>query len=286
MQQAVKAPHHNWVRRAEHVVLRVVSFVFSVVSAHAILWFFSSLDWVDQLQPWVKWGIAGGFGVLGYFVSRGLAHRLLNKERVTAYLFICGVFELVEIVCNYSMAASSAENIAWLWRIHGHQHDVLVLLVYVVLSIIPVVTVMLAWVDMDLERAKQGYTIQGFGGGGFQGNGMKGPDGVPGPRPFGIGTAAPAVPKHATYAPVTSPGIPMAQPMPSYPQGYTGVQAAPMAASVSAVPASGTPPGVSTAPSQPGGLGDHVRDAASKVTRRIPFWPTAGVSQTPQAPAP
>ncbi len=274
MQQAVKAHHHTWVRRVEHVVLRLVSMVFSIVSAHAILWFFSSLDWVDLLQPWVKWGIAGGFGVLGYFVSRGLAHRLLNKERVTAYLFICGVFELVEIVCNYSMAASSAENITWLWRIHGHQHEVLVFLVYVVLSIIPVVTVMLAWVDMDLERAKQGYTIQGFGGGGLQGNGVPGPGGVPGPRPFGIGTSAPAVPKNATYVPVTSPSIPMASPMPSYTQGYTGAQAA---------------PGVALAPAasaHPGGLVDSMRGAASKVTQRIPFWPTAGVSSTPEAPTP
>ncbi len=282
MQQAVKT-HHTWVRRVEHVVLRVVSMVFSLVSAHAILWFFSSLDWVDQLQPWVKWGIAGGFGVLGYFVSRGLAHRLLNKERVTAYLFICGVFELVEIVCNYSMAASSAENIAWLWRIHGHQHEVLVFLVYVVLSIIPVVTVMLAWVDMDLERAKQGYTIQGFGGGGFQGNGVKLQGGVPGPRPFGIGTSAPAVPKQATYAPVTSPGIPTPQPMPTYTQGYMGMQPIPMAAS------NGAAPGVSVAPaapSQPGGLVESMRGAASKVTQRIPFWPTAGVNSTPEVPTP
>ncbi len=291
MQQAGKAHHHNWVRRVEHVVLRVVSFVFSVVSAHAILWFFSSLDWIDALQPWVKWGIAGGFGVLGYFVSRGLAHRLLNRERVLAYLFICGVFELVEVVCNYSEGASSFDGITWLSRIHGLQQGILAVLIQIVLSIIPVVTVMLAWVDMDLERAKQGYTIQGFGGGGFQGSGVKVPSGVPGPRPFGIGTSAlaPAAPKNATSAPVTSPGIPMAQPMPTYTQGYTGVQAAPLAASI------GTPAGSSMAPgqgvevtsaSQPGGMRDTVRDAASKVTRRIPFWPTAGVSQTPQAPAP
>ena len=70
--------HQNWVRKVEHVVLRGVSLVFSLVSAHAILWFFSALDWVDTLQPYVKWGIALVFGILGYFVSRGLAHRLLN----------------------------------------------------------------------------------------------------------------------------------------------------------------------------------------------------------------
>jgi hypothetical protein len=155
--------HSNWVRRAEHGVLRLVSFVFSVVSAHAILWFFSALDWVDPLQPYVKWGLAIGFGILGYFVSRGLAHRLLNKEPVRAYVFICGLFEFVEIVANYSMAASSSAWILWLTRVPGVQHAVLVPLVQIVLSIIPLVTVMLAWVDMDLERAKQGYEVRGFG---------------------------------------------------------------------------------------------------------------------------
>jgi len=159
-----RRPHtHNWVRRVEHGVLRFVSLVFSVVSAHAILWFFSALDWVDPLQPYVKWGLAIGFGILGYFVSRGLAHRLLNKEPVRAYVFICGLFEFVEIVCNYSMAASSSAWIVWLGRVHGVQHTVLVPLVQIVLSIIPLVTVMLAWVDMDLERAKQGYEVRGFG---------------------------------------------------------------------------------------------------------------------------
>jgi hypothetical protein len=153
----------NWIRACEHWVLRLASLVFSLVSAHAILWFFSALDWVDWLQPDVKIGIAAAFGVLGYFVSRGLAHRLLNRESITAYIFICAVFELVEVVCNYSMAAASVDRIAWLFLVHGELHQVLVVLAYIVLSIIPLVTILLAWVDMDLERAKVGYTVRGFG---------------------------------------------------------------------------------------------------------------------------
>jgi len=43
--------HSNWIRRVEHTVLRLASFVFSLVSAHAILWFFSALNHVDRLQP-------------------------------------------------------------------------------------------------------------------------------------------------------------------------------------------------------------------------------------------
>src|SRR5258708_12860209 len=93
-----------WVRQVEHLVLRLVSLAFSLASAHAIRWFFAPLDGVDVLQPAITWIIAIGFGVLGYFVSRGLAHRLMNKERVRAYLPICLVVEIVEIFCNYALA--------------------------------------------------------------------------------------------------------------------------------------------------------------------------------------
>lgn len=218
---------HNWVRRVEHGVLRFVSLVFSVVSAHAILWFFSALDWVDPLQPYVKWGLAIGFGILGYFVSRGLAHRLLNKEPVRAYVFICGLFEFVEIVCNYSMAASSSAWIVWLGRVHGVQHTVLVPLVQVVLSIIPLVTVMLAWVDMDLERAKQGYEVRGFGVSSMQGQATPTmprqgvpawqASATPGMPPV-VPQARPQQPKQAPVYPTMQP--PVSAPQPTYQQGY------------------------------------------------------------------
>ena len=78
--------HQHWIRRMEHGVLRVVSLGFSLASAHAIRWFFAPLDRVDVLQPVITWVIAMGFGLLGYFVSRGLAHRLMNRERVRAYV--------------------------------------------------------------------------------------------------------------------------------------------------------------------------------------------------------
>jgi len=222
--------HSNWIRRVEHTVLRLASFVFSLVSAHAILWFFSALNHVDRLQPFVTWGIAIGFGVLGYFVSRGLAHRLLNKEPVRAYIFICGVFELVEVVCNYAMAAVAVQWITWLGIVPSTQRAILTFLTYVVLSIIPVVTVMLAWVDMDLERAKQGYEVRGFGG--YQ-PGAAAPAYAPlaGARPaggmFGAGAGRPAAQPKVSPAPITSaPG--MTTPAASYQQGYTGAGVMPV----------------------------------------------------------
>jgi len=208
----------------EHTVLRCASFVFSVVSAHAILWFFSAMNKVDHLQPFVTWGIALGFGVLGYFVSRGLAHRLMNREQIRAYIFICAVFELVEIVCNYAMAAVAVQWITWLGIVPSAQRSVLTFLTYLVLSIIPVVTVMLAWVDMDLDRAKHGYEVRGFGvraPAPVQGYAPPAP-GAPGMPGFGRarGNAA-AQPK---VAPMSAPNAqgPGLAPFPTYQSGYTG----------------------------------------------------------------
>ena len=145
-----------WVRQVEHLVLRLVSLAFSLASAHAIRWFFAPLDGVDVLQPAITWIIAIGFGVLGYFVSRGLAHRLMNKERVRAYLPICLVVEIVEIFCNYALAAAVIQRATWLAAIPVAQHQALTFFTYVVLSIVPLVSVLLAVVDMDLERSKLG----------------------------------------------------------------------------------------------------------------------------------
>src|SRR6266700_811338 len=145
-----------WVLRFEHLVLRLVSLAFSLASAHAIRWFFAPLDGVDVLQPAITWMIAIGFGVLGYCVSRGLAHRLMNKERIRAYVPICLVVELVEIFCNYALAAAVVQRATWLYAVPFTQRAALTTLTYVVLAIIPLVSLLLAVVDMDLERSKLG----------------------------------------------------------------------------------------------------------------------------------
>lgn len=145
-----------WVRRVEHGVLRVVSLGFSLASAHAIRWFFAPLDRVDALQPAITWMIAIGFGLLGYFVSRGLAHRLMNGERIRAYAPICLIVEVVEIVCNYALAAAVIQQATWLHAVATTQRAFLTGATYMVLSIIPLVSLLLAVVDMDLERKKDG----------------------------------------------------------------------------------------------------------------------------------
>jgi hypothetical protein len=166
-----------WVRKVEHIVLRVVSLGFSLASAHAIRWFFAPLDGIDTLQPIITWMVAGGFGILGYIVSRGLAHRLMNHERIRAYAPICAVVEIVEIFCNYALAAAVIQRATWLRVIPADQRSLLTGLTYLVLSIIPLVSLLLAVVDMDMERSKRGIGPVGSGIGNplWNGNGNRGP---------------------------------------------------------------------------------------------------------------
>lgn len=154
--QRMVAGHGTWVRRFEHLVLRLVALAFSLASAHAIRWFFAPLDGVDVFQPTIIWTIAIGFGVLGYFVSRGLAHCMMNRERIRAYAPICVIVEFVEIFCNYALAAAVIQRARWLSATPPAQQTTLTILTYVVLSIIPLVSMLLAVVDMDLERQKHG----------------------------------------------------------------------------------------------------------------------------------
>jgi len=263
-----------WVRKVEHIVLRVVSLGFSLASAHAIRWFFAPLDGIDTLQPIITWTVAIGFGVLGYIVSRGVAHRMMNKERIRAYAPICAVVEIVEIFCNYALAAAVIQRATWLQVIPANQRAVLTAFTYLVLSIIPLVSLLLAVVDMDLERSKRGG-IGGIGnvplGSGvgspfFNGNRVPvyGPP-VMQPMRMQAQASPQSQPKDASLA-----GI---QGYPSYNQGYgesPGVMA---------------PGGMTRSPQQPdvsqqsGGIFSNIPFLGKRQTQAPP--PTTILSSTP-----
>ena len=212
MQFLRKGQHQSWIRSAEHTVLRIVSLAFSLGSAHAIRWFFAPLDPVDKFQPAITWMIAIGFGVLGYFVSRGLAHRMMNKERIWAYAPICVLVEFVEIFCNYALAAAVIQNAKWLDYAPVAQRNVLTFMTYAVLSVIPLVSLLLAVVDMDLERKKTGE---------------RGSNVTVLPYVATKGTAAgSALAGKQAQQPKWGNGQQVAAPQTTYPQGYTGVQGA------------------------------------------------------------
>jgi hypothetical protein len=208
----------NWVRRWEHPALSFFSLIFAAVSAHAILWFYSSMDGVqvsgaDFMQPLIKWGLAVAFTGFGYLTSRGLAHRLLRGERVGAYIFICLVLELVEVTTNFMYAAVAIQHIGWLHLFSGNFLVFLTAMIYLVMPIVPIVQVVLAWVDMDLQRQKEG-------------------DGAPSwaarPASSGYQAARPAAAQAQQARPVVPPlqgrGPVAVQPAtPTYGRGYTGV---------------------------------------------------------------
>ena len=215
VRQAVGRHEDTWVLKVEHGLLRVVSLVFSFGSAYAIAQVFAPHNG-DMVRLAVDIAIAAGFGVLGYFLSRSIAYRLMQGQNVWAYIPICLVVELVEIFCNYVMGVSEVPHAEWLQAIPLIQRPVITIGAYVVLSIIPAVTLFLAVADMDLERRKvQPYAAhpktppattfpQGTQGyqGGYQG--MR-PNGPPPQRPAQGGQAV-NVPKQAV--PQAVMGIP------------------------------------------------------------------------------
>src|SRR6266487_6383990 len=112
----------NWLRESEHVVLMVVSLVFSVGSAYQVRWFFEPLDSGDPIH-YVLWWI-----------------------------------EFFEVSCNYMKAVSvvSSGNVVWIMHAPVGQQGVIVFLTYVGWSILPLVSPLMAVVDMDMTRRRAG----------------------------------------------------------------------------------------------------------------------------------
>jgi hypothetical protein len=137
----------------------------------------------------------------------------MNRERIRAYAPICLVVEVVEIFCNYALAAAVIQRADWLQAVPLVQRSTLTVLTYVVLSIIPLVSLLLAVVDMDLERSKVG---------GSRGMGA-----------FGVGRGSAFTPPWSRPAAQPKQGSPNPTSVPAYPgysQGYNGVTSASPAA--------------------------------------------------------
>jgi ABC-type uncharacterized transport system permease subunit len=181
--QARTQARRSWVARSEHGLLRLVSLIFSFGSAYAIAQVFAPPVAGDPIRQGVDIGIAVGFGVLGYFLSRSIAYRMMHKEAIWAYLPICLVVEFVEVFCNYVMGVSEVPHEQWLHAIPVGQQSIISNLAYIVLSIIPAVTIFLAVADMDLERRKEGGPKQPspvtFANNGNRAAGWAGPQNAP-----------------------------------------------------------------------------------------------------------
>ena len=148
----------NWVRESEHIVLRLVSLAFSIGSAYAVRWFFEPLDAGDPIHYALWWVVAAGFGLLGFYLSRSLMHRMMSKEPVWAYAPIFLLVEFFEILCNYAKAVSAVAggNVSWVIHAPAGQQVIMIVLTYIGWSILPLVSPAMAVADMDMTRRRNG----------------------------------------------------------------------------------------------------------------------------------
>jgi len=151
----------NWVRESEHIVLRLVSLAFSIGSAYAVRWFFEPLDAGDPIHYALWWVVAAGFGLLGFYLSRSLMHRMMSKEPIWAYAPIFLLVEFFEILCNYAKAVSAVagNNVSWVIHAPVGQQGAMIFLTYVGWSILPLVSPAMAVADMDMTRRRNGEVV-------------------------------------------------------------------------------------------------------------------------------
>lgn len=153
------ARHTNWVRQGEHAIVRLGSLALSIVSGDAIYWFFSFMNGIDRLQPAMTTITAVAIGLLGYVILRALTHRLLHHERIWVYIPLCFTLVAVETVANFMKAIVGVHDDRWLAFVPHPLLGFMTVATYVVLSIMPAFTIFLAYVDMDLDRAKHSTAV-------------------------------------------------------------------------------------------------------------------------------
>ncbi len=199
------------IRRLERPMLQLVSLLFSFGSAHAIQWFLAPLDSTDPTQVYITNAISIGLGILGYFVTRGLAHRLMQKESVLGYIPLVLVVEFVEIYTNFAKAQVAVQDASWLQHALPSLASTNIVCTYLLYCVVPLVGPCLAVLDMDLERRmRQAAPPAANNGPGMRPVPNRGPQ--PAPRPNG---QPQPVPRPA--GPVSPPpGVrqPQAQPQP------------------------------------------------------------------------
>ncbi len=137
----------------QHVIFRLVSLIFSAASALSIYWFFSAL-WTDLVGRVVTLAMTVGFVVLGYFLTRGIAYRLKNKQPIHSYSFVLLLYLVVEMSCNLAHGAVQYADVTWIHQLSGWQLGFFSQITEVIFSILPLFNIAMAWLDVDLMQEK------------------------------------------------------------------------------------------------------------------------------------
>jgi hypothetical protein len=165
----------------------------------------------DKIESIMVWVIAGAFGITGYFITRGLAFRMMNKERIGGYIFICFLVEMVEISCNLLEALVAMQHSTQFQGFTPGVHLALTILVCVMWSCVPLISVGLAIMDMDMEREKRGLVAHPKGAAvgappGFSAPLPRQPQGF-GPQPAATYPSMPVQPQRSGYGPMAMPPL-------------------------------------------------------------------------------
>jgi hypothetical protein len=148
----------HWLRKIESVVILVFSLLFAIGSGCTIGWYFSTLNAVTAYQPIVTIIVAVAFSGFGFVLSRSLAYRMQHSQPKGLILLAVLVYEVVEIGACFSEAADGIRYMTWITDggFTGLLFNVLSALPYVILSILPVFTVLCGQLDISLHIEKHG----------------------------------------------------------------------------------------------------------------------------------
>jgi hypothetical protein len=130
---------------SQHIVFRVAAVVLSSWSALQVYAIFSGGEAIPVVSHVMDIGATASIVTIGYFVLRGLAHRMKEGKPTGSYILLTVLYALFEVMCNLGSFSGTSGELTGL-------HLFLVSLAPFAKSMMPVFAGALAWVDVDLMR--------------------------------------------------------------------------------------------------------------------------------------
>ncbi len=142
----MKAFQGDWfgrfVHKSQHTVFRIAAVVLSSWSALQVYAVFSGAEASPMMAHALDWAATASIVAIGYFVLRGLAHRLKEGKPALSYILLSVLYSAFEVMCNLG-SFTGQTGLTGL-------HLFLVSLAPFAKSMMPVFASVLAWVDVDL----------------------------------------------------------------------------------------------------------------------------------------
>jgi hypothetical protein len=133
----------RFINESQHTVFRIAAVVLSSWSALQVYAIFSSSEANPFVAHVMDVGATISIVAIGYFVLRGLAHRIKEGKPILSYVLLSFLYSIFEVMCNLGAFSSNQTGLTGL-------HLFLVSLAPFAKSMMPVFASVLAWVDVDL----------------------------------------------------------------------------------------------------------------------------------------